>query len=48
VVIYYALMDGVSNGFAGFFTAGFALTMLIKLVAAIAGALTAVRMRGGS
>jgi hypothetical protein len=44
VVIYYALMDGVSAGFQDFFTAGTAVTMLLKLVAGIAGALLAVKL----
>jgi hypothetical protein len=45
VVIYYGLIDGVSGGFKGFFTLSFGITMLLKLVAGIAGAQVAVRMR---
>jgi hypothetical protein len=45
VVIYYGLIDGVSVGFKGFFTLSFGITMLLKLVAGIAGAQLAVSMR---
>jgi len=45
LVIYYALMDGVSVGFQGFFTPEIAITILLKLAAGIAGGVVAVRLR---
>ncbi len=45
LVVYYALMDGVSVGFQGFFTLGTAITLLLKLAAGIAGGLAAVKLR---
>jgi hypothetical protein len=39
VVICYALLDGASAAFEGFFMVGTAVTMLLKLAAGIAGAL---------
>ena len=38
LVFFYAFFDGASVAFAGFFTLGIALTMLIKLIGALAGA----------
>ncbi len=45
LVVFYALFDGASVGFAGFFTLGIALTMSLKLVAAVAGGLIAVQSK---
>ncbi|HTC50990.1 MAG TPA: hypothetical protein VK700_03565 [Steroidobacteraceae bacterium] len=42
VVIGYGLLDGASAGFKGVLTLGFGITMLLKLVAGIAGARLAV------
>jgi hypothetical protein len=42
---FYALLDGASVRFVGVFTPGFALTIGIKLIGALAGALLAVRSR---
>ena len=42
---FYALLDGVSVGFVGVFTGGFALTIGLKLIGALVGALLAVRAR---
>lgn len=38
MVAFYALFDGASVAFQGFFTRGVAITMLLKLVAGVAGA----------
>jgi hypothetical protein len=43
VVIFYAVLDGASIAFKDFFTTGFAITIALKLVAGIAGALVARR-----
>ncbi len=45
LVICYGLIDGAAGAFKGFFTLGFGITMLLKLVAAMAGALIAVKLR---
>jgi hypothetical protein len=45
VVICYAVLDGASVGFIGFFTVGFGITMMLKLVAGLAGAQLAVKSR---
>jgi hypothetical protein len=45
VVICYGLIDGATAAFKGFFTVGFGITMLLKLVAAIAGAQVAAKLR---
>jgi hypothetical protein len=41
VVFFYAFFDGASVLFAGFFTWSMALTMLLKLIAGLAGAYVA-------
>jgi hypothetical protein len=46
LVVFYAILDGASVGFQGFFKLGFALTILIKVVGSLAGAFVAIRMRG--
>jgi hypothetical protein len=43
VVICYGVFDAASAGFNGFFTLGFGVTMLLKLVAGIAGAQLAAK-----
>lgn len=45
VVIYYGLIDGASDAFNGFFTLGFGITMLLKLVGGLAGAQLAGTLR---
>lgn len=45
LVICYALIDGATAAFKGFFSVPFGITMLLKLAAAIAGALVAVKRR---
>lgn len=45
LVVLYTLFDGASVAFAGFFTASVALTMSLKLLAALAGAFMALRTR---
>ena len=44
LVVFYAILDGASVGFQGFFTFGFGLTILIKVIASLAGAFVAMRM----
>lgn len=48
VVFFYALLDGGSVGFADFFNPSMALTMLLKLAAALAGAFVALRYASGA
>ncbi|HTC44240.1 MAG TPA: hypothetical protein VK696_04245 [Steroidobacteraceae bacterium] len=43
VVIFYALLDAASIAFRDFFTLGFAITIALKLLAGIAGALVGKR-----
>jgi hypothetical protein len=43
VVVWYALLDGASISFQGFFSPGYGFTLLLKLVAAVTGALIAGR-----
>lgn len=43
VVVAYALLDGASVAFSGFFTVGFGITIMLKLLAGVAGALAATR-----
>lgn len=43
LVVFYALLDGASVGFQGFFTLGFGLTILIKVIGSLAGAFAASR-----
>jgi hypothetical protein len=45
VVICYGLLDVATGGFKGFVTLGFGITMLLKLVAGLAGAQLAVKFR---
>lgn len=45
LVFFYALVDGAIVLFAGFFTLGIAVSMLLKLVGALAGAHLARRPR---
>jgi hypothetical protein len=45
LVVFYVLFDLASMGFANFFTIRVALTMSLKLVAALAGGLIAFRLR---
>jgi hypothetical protein len=45
LVFFYALLDGASVGFEDFFNANLALTLAIKLIAAIGGATLGVRQR---
>lgn len=45
LVALYAFFDGASVEFVGFFTASFALTMSLKLLAALAGAFVALRTK---
>jgi hypothetical protein len=45
LVFFYAFLDGASVAFADFFNWGIALTMTLKLIAALAGAALAVRQR---
>jgi hypothetical protein len=44
LVVFYALFDGASVAFQGFFTLGFELTILIKVIGSLAGAFAAIRM----
>lgn len=44
VVLAYALLDGASVAFSGFFTVGFGITILLKLLAGMVGAMIAVRL----
>ena len=46
LVFCYAVLDGASVAFEGFFVGGTAITMLLKLAAGLAGAQLAVRTRG--
>ena len=46
LVVFYAILDGASVGFQGFFTLGFGLTILIKVIGSLAGALVAIRTTG--
>ena len=41
LVFFYAFFDGASVAFAGFFTLGIAVTMLLKLIGALPGAFLA-------
>jgi len=43
LTIGYAVLDGATVAFQGFFTLSIAITMLLKLLGALAGALLAVR-----
>jgi hypothetical protein len=45
LVICYGLFDVATGGFKGFLTVGFAITMLLKLVAGLAGAQLAGKFR---
>jgi hypothetical protein len=45
LVFFYALLDGASAGFVGFFSLSMALTLLLKLAAALSGAFLAHRTR---
>jgi hypothetical protein len=45
LVFFYALLDGASVAFEDFFNLSIALTMALKLIAALAGAALAVRQR---
>jgi hypothetical protein len=45
LVFFYALLDGASVAFEDFFNFSIALTMALKLIAALAGAALAVRQR---
>ena len=45
LAICYALIDGATGQFKGFVSLPFGITMLLKLVAAIAGALLAANLR---
>ena len=45
LVFFYALLDGASVGFEDFFNLGMALTIGLKLIAALAGAALSVRQR---
>jgi hypothetical protein len=45
LVVFYALLDGASVAFAGVFTAGFGLTIGLKLIGSLLGAWIAVRSR---
>jgi hypothetical protein len=45
LVFFYALLDGASAAFEGFFNLSIALTIALKLLAALAGAALAVRQR---
>jgi hypothetical protein len=48
LVVCYAFLDGASVAFDGFFSAGIALTMLLKLLGGLRGALIARRGHSGS
>jgi hypothetical protein len=41
LVAFYAIFDGASVAFKGFFTYGVAITMLLKLAGGVAGAVVA-------
>jgi hypothetical protein len=43
ISVFYALIDAASVGFAGILQVEFALSMLVKLLAALAGAFIAIR-----
>jgi hypothetical protein len=45
VVLFYSLFDLAQMGFTNFFTIGVALTMSLRLVAALAGGLVALRLQ---
>jgi hypothetical protein len=45
LVFFYAFLDGASVAFEDFFNLSIALTMALKLIAALAGAALAVRQR---
>jgi hypothetical protein len=45
LVFFYAFFDGAIVLFAGFFTLGIAISMLLKLIGALAGAFLARRSR---
>ena len=45
LVCFYAFLDGASIAFVDFFNLGIALTMALKLAAALAGAALGMRQR---
>jgi hypothetical protein len=47
LVVFYAFLDGASVAFDGFFSAGIALTMLLKLLGGLLGAFLARRGQTG-
>jgi hypothetical protein len=48
LIFFYAVFDGASVAFKGFFSFDVAVTMLLKLAGAVAGALVGVRARPGA